>query len=268
MTSQRQIVLLSFVLVAVSLLMAGCLKVGPDFNKPPVSVSSNWLEAADDRVKKEPANYRAWWEAFDDPALNSVIDRAYRENVSLRIAAVRVLEARAQLGVAVGKLYPQTQQLSGSVNIQRCEQHIPFNWRGPSQSFPNYWQDQTNLNVAWELDFWGKFRRAVESADATLRATVADYDSALVSLTADAANSYIQIRTLEKRLDIARQNLDTQRESLKIAEARFNGGATSERDVEQAKNDSFQHSGSHPGPGGAAKTEQRRAQRADWHPAR
>ena len=79
------------------------------------------------------------------------------------------------------------------------------------------------MNVAWELDFWGKFRRAVESADATLRATVADYDSALVSLTADAANSYIQIRTLEKRLDIARENLETQKESLRIAEAPFQG---------------------------------------------
>ena len=92
-----------------------------------------------------------------------------------------------------------------------------------------------NLNVAWELDFWGKFRRGVESADATLRATVADYDSALVSLTADAANSYIQIRTLEKRLEIARENLETQKESLRIAEARFQGGSTSERDVEQAR---------------------------------
>jgi NodT family efflux transporter outer membrane factor (OMF) lipoprotein len=235
MTSQRQIVRQSFVLVTISLLIAGCLKVGPDFKPPETSVSSNWLETADERVKTQPANYRAWWEAFGDSALNCVIDRAYRENISLRIAALRVLEARAQLGIAVGGLYPQTQQLSGSLPYNIVSSNSPLTAGAGAVSFPNYWQDQINLNVAWELDFWGKFRRAVESADATLRATVADYDSALVSLTADAANSYIQIRTLEKRLEIARENLEVQKESLRIAEARFHGGATSERDVEQAR---------------------------------
>jgi NodT family efflux transporter outer membrane factor (OMF) lipoprotein len=243
MTSQRQIVLLSFVLVTISSLMAGCIKVGPDFKPAAVSVSSNWLEAADERVKSEPANYRTWWEAFDDPDMNRVIDKAYRENISLRVAAVRVLEARAQLGVSVGGLYPQTQQLSGSQTFNRISSSsstvaatLGAAPTGETPSFPNtYWQDTINFNVAWELDFWGKFRRAVESADATLRATVADYDSALVSLTADAANAYIQIRTLEKRIEIARENLETQKESLRIAEARFHGGTTSERDVEQAR---------------------------------
>ena len=93
MASKRQIFFMPFILAAISQLVGGCLKVGPDFTKPPAAVSSNWLEAADERVKREPANYRAWWHAFNDPGLNIVIDRAYRENVSLRVAAVRVLEA-------------------------------------------------------------------------------------------------------------------------------------------------------------------------------
>lgn len=238
MKSQRQIILQSFVPVAIFLLMAGCIKVGPDFKPPAASVSSNWLEAADKRVKSEPANYRAWWEAFGDPALNRVIDRAYRENLSLRVAALRVLEARAQLGIAVGKLYPQTQQFNPSLTFNRASVYSATSAASVAQQVPvqsSFWQDQMNLNVAWELDFWGKFRRAVESADATLRATVADYDSALVSLTADAANSYTQIRTLEKKIEIARGNLEVQTESLRIAEARFHGGTTSERDVEQAR---------------------------------
>ena len=88
---------------------------------------------------------------------------------------------------------------------------------------------------AGRLDFWGRFRRAIESADASLAGTVADYDNALVSLTADVANSYILIRTLEKRIGIARENVETQKESLKIAEARFRYGTASELDVEQAK---------------------------------
>ena len=85
----------------------------------------------------------------------------------------------------------------------------------------DYWQDQISVSASWEIDFWGKFRRAIESADANLLATVADYDSALVSLTADVTNTYITIRTLAKRLGIARQNVETQKESLKIAEDRF-----------------------------------------------
>ncbi len=238
MTYQRQIAILSFVLVSISVLMTGCLKVGPDFKPAGASVSSKWLEASDERVKSEPANYHAWWEAFGDPALNRVIDKAYRENISLRIAAVRVLEARAQLGITVGKLYPQTQQLNPSITFNRASAYSATASASTSENIPvqyTFWQDQALLNVAWELDFWGKYRRGVESADATLRSTVADYDSALVSLTADAANAYVQIRTLEKRIDIARQNLETQKESLRIAEARFHGGTTSERDVEQAR---------------------------------
>jgi NodT family efflux transporter outer membrane factor (OMF) lipoprotein len=232
---------LPFVAAVLCLLTQGCLKVGPDYAPPEASVSSNWPEANDKRVTNEPANYRAWWESFDDSDLNNIIDAAYRENVSLRVAAVRVLEARAQLGIAVGYLFPQTQQLNGSLSYNRVS-GLSTTFLGEAALLPRgtslsstYWQDQLGSNVAWELDFWGKYRRAVESADASLRGTVADYDSALVSLTADAANSYIQIRTLEKRLEIARENLTTQREALRLAEARFKGGTTSERDVEQAR---------------------------------
>jgi len=228
-------------------LLSGCMKVGPDYIRPSTAVAPNWLEAGDERFKTEAAEYRAWWQAFNDPVLNRVIDRAYRENLTLKMAGVRVLEARAQLGIAVGNIYPQTQQMNGSMTyntISRDSFQGAFAQAATQQSggsnsaqpgIPSYWQDQINLNAAWEIDFWGKFRRAVESADANLRMSLADYDSALVSLTADAANSYIQIRTLEKRLAIARQNVETQTEGLRIAEAKYQGGVTTERDVEQAK---------------------------------
>ena len=95
--------------------------------------------------------------------------------------------------------------------------------------------DSGRSTASWELDFWGKFRRAIQSADASLQATIADYDNVLVSLTADVASNYILMRTLEKRLAIANENVRIQTESLQIAQARFSGGTTSERDVEQAK---------------------------------
>ena len=91
-----------------------------------------------------------------------------------------------------------------------------------------------SLSANWELDFWGKFRRGIESADASLLSSIAAYDNALVALTGDVASTYVQIRTLEERLRIARENVEIQKESLQIAEARFKGGATSERDVQQA----------------------------------
>jgi outer membrane protein TolC len=156
---------------------------------------------------------------------------AYRENLSLQVAGVRVLEARAQLSIVIGELYPQTQQAFGSVQRIRPSETTS---QATFSRILAYSESQIGLSASWELDFWGRFRRAIESADASLLSAVANYDNTLVSLTADVATNYITIRTLEKRLDIARRNVDIQKESLRIAEARFAGGTTSQRDVEQA----------------------------------
>ncbi len=113
------------------LLLSGCSSVGPDFAKPEAPVSQNWIDANDPRVRTGPAQYKDWWKAFDDAVLDRLVDRAYRDNLSLRIAGVRVLEARAMLGIAVGRLYPQTQQASGSVQDIRLSDRYPL---GPLSS--------------------------------------------------------------------------------------------------------------------------------------
>ncbi len=213
------------------LFSTACAKVGPDFVRPETKVLPDWLEAQDRRITGGPVDLHAWWRVFDDPALDRLIDNAYRQNLPLRIAGVRVLEARAQLGIAIGGLFPQAQQAFGSLQYNRTSEHSP---QALFSSNLTYAQSEIGLSANWEIDFWGKFRRAIESADAALTATVADYDNVLVSLTAGVATSYILIRTLEKRIQIAKQNVETQAESLKIAEARFHGGTTSQRDVEQA----------------------------------
>ncbi len=219
----------TFALIIVFLL-SGCIRVGPDFQRPESVVSPDWMDAGDERVRNGPADYREWWKAFKDPVLDRLVDRAYRENLTLRIAGTRVLEARAQLGIAIGGIFPQTQQASGSLQHIRTSQSA-------AQSIPpfEYGVDEIGVNASWELDFWGRFRRSIESADATWLATVADYDNALVSLTADVANSYISIRTLEKRIAIARENVEIQKENLKITEARFRFGIVTQLDVEQAQ---------------------------------
>lgn len=219
-------------LIFLILLQFGCAKVGPDYIRPEVRVSPAWHEAEDPRVKQTPSNYREWWRAFNDPVLDKLIDTAYKQNLSLSIAGVRVLEARAQLGIAVGRLFPQSQQAFGSLEYNQLSRNSTFG--SFIASGGAYTQDQIGITASWEIDFWGKVRRAIESADAALMASVADYDNTLVSLTSDVANNYILIRTLEKRIGIARQNVQTQRENLRIAEARFKAGATSERDVAQA----------------------------------
>jgi len=214
--------------------LAGCTEVGPDYTQPPVLVGEQWMEAGRGPVIAQGDIDQAWWTVFNDPVLDRLIGTAYRQNLTLLAAGVRVLQARAQLGIAVGNLYPQTQQAFGSFDYNRQSARAPFQAGGPS-SLLSFSQAQIGLQAAWELDFWGRFRRAIESADASMLSSLASYDDALVSLTGDVATTYVQYRTLEARLRIARANVEVQRESLSIAQARFTGGTTSERDVEQAR---------------------------------
>ncbi len=227
----------SILLFSICLFLPGCFRVGPDFTRPATKVSQTWLDEGDQRLKTETAPYRNWWQVFNDPVLDRLIDRAYKENLSLRIAGVRVLETRAQLGIAIGELFPQTQQASGSLQYSRLSEHSSQSaFAGSGSSTPiRFWQSQIGLGANWEIDFWGKFRRAIEAGNASWLASIANYDNALVSLTASVASSYILIRTLEKRIAIARENVETQKESLKIAEARYHYGTASRLDVDQAK---------------------------------
>jgi len=219
-------------LVPVLLAFAGCM-IGPNYQRPKVSVSPNWGETGDQRVSTESTTYRDWWRAFNDPVLDRLVARAYRDNLTLRQAGVRVLQARAQLGIAVGEVFPQTQQAIGSVEYYRTSDRAAT--AAAFKGSAAYWQSQIGAQATWELDFWGRIRRGIESADASLLATLADYDSTLVTLTADVANTYIALRTAEARIRIARENVDIQEQTLKIVEARFTYGTVTQLDVEQAR---------------------------------
>lgn len=205
--------------------------VGPDFVKPEAPVETEWLEARDPEIKTAPSDYKAWWSAFHDPVLDSLVEIAYQQNLPLQISGIRILQARAQLGVIVGNIYPQQQQARGGANYNRISENAP-NSIGADDSF---WQYDAGFDVAWELDVWGKFRRAIESGVANLEASIANYDVVLISLTAEVARSYVLLRTFEERLEIARENVKIQERSLDIAEVRFKAGAVTELDVAQAK---------------------------------
>ena len=211
--------------------------IGPTYQRPVVAVSPSFGDAGDARLSAASTNYREWWKVFDDPALDRLIARAYRDNLTLQQAGVRVLQARAQLGIAVGEIFPQSQQAVGSVQYNRTSDRtataafIP----GGRGGGIDYWQSTFGAQASWELDFWGRIRRGIQSADASLLATLADYDNTLVTLTADVANSYIALRTAEERIRIAQENIEIQQQTLQIVEARFTYGTVTQLDVEQAR---------------------------------
>ena len=217
--------------IAATLLISGCTMVGPDFVKPKAPVEREWLEARDAAIKTEASDYKDWWTVFNDPVLNSLVETAYQQNLPLQISGIRILQARAQLGVLIGNVYPQLQQGRGGAQYNQLSENSP-NSLNVEDSF---WQYDVGFDVAWELDIWGKFRRAVESGVANLEASIASYDDVLVSLSAEVARTYVLLRTFEERLEIARQNVKIQQRSLEIAEIRFKAGAVTELDVAQAK---------------------------------
>jgi len=180
------------------ILSSGCAMTGPDFKTPDAQVADEWAGKDTAGINNQPATASEWWKIFNDPVLNALVENAYEQNLSLQIAGLRVLEARAQLGIVTGSLYPQSQSVSGNYSYNR----------GKETAFSDKYFSQagTGFDAAWELDFWGKFRRGVESADANLIANIASYDDVLVTLTAEVARNYVLIRTLEERLRLAEEN--------------------------------------------------------------
>ena len=216
--------------IFLSIAFAGCTLIGPDFKRPAAPVASKWTAANDADVNIQPADYRDWWTIFNDADLTRLVEMGYRNNLSLRVAGVRVLEARAQLGIAIGEFYPQQQVASASFNYNRIPLSLPY-----ILNENTYWADSFGAQAAWEIDFWGKLRRAIESADDAFLASVANYDNALVSLTADIASAYVQTRTIEAQITIAHENVERQQKALKIAQAKFKYGTATKRDVYQAE---------------------------------
>ena len=217
--------------LVVTLLSGGCTSLGPDFVRPEVAQEASWLEE-NEEISSTTPQPDEWWTLFNDPVLNTLIEKAYNQNLPLQVAGLRIYEARALLGIATGLQYPQSQTAAGLATANRLSENSPNFLPLADKSFANY---QAGFDATWELDFWGRYRRGIESADANLSATVADYDNALVSLTAEVARVYVNIRILEERLAIAQDNIKLQQKSLRIASVRFRNGATTELDVQQAK---------------------------------
>jgi len=206
-------------------------KVGPEYCPPEALVAEDWIDSGDVRVRNESAGHGQWWTVFNDPALETLVVNACEQNLDLRTAGFRVLEARAQRAITAGNLLPQSQQAFADYARRQTAQRLGVPAAGQSFSI---WD--AGFNLAWELDFWGRFRRAVEAADADLDGSIENYDDVLVTLLGDVGVTYVEIRTQQTRLELVRANAEAQRGSLRVAEARFREGATTKLDVFQAQN--------------------------------
>ncbi len=219
-------------------------KVGPNYCRPPAPVAEEWIEAQNPKLHN--GHLQDWWKVFNDRKLNSLIDTAYEQNLTLRIVARRVLQGRAQQAIAAGNIFPQTQQATGDYgrfNLSHTTFNNPsaFSILSPTPIPPgvpigNFYPDWTaGLNLSWELDFWGRLRREIESANATLDSSVENYDAALVTLLADVATNYVQYRVAQQRIKIARANILIQEKLVALVSQQEKVGTANKVDVEQLR---------------------------------
>ncbi|RAO74857.1 TolC family protein [Dyella jiangningensis] len=212
--------------------LAGCATVGPDFHPQHEDWPGHWSSPAIEKTTASQAQPDAsqWWQVFADPSLERLIAEADAHNTDLKIAGLRVLEARAQLGIALSGRYPQVQQIGADAAYTKTHTH-----HEASGSVPGSWQYGAGFNLGWELDFWGRFKRSIESADAAYFASQANRDALLVLMHAQVADTYYTMRTAEARLRIARENAELQKRSFEITERLFKSGESDELDFQQAK---------------------------------
>jgi NodT family efflux transporter outer membrane factor (OMF) lipoprotein len=235
-------------------------QVGPNYHTPPAEVAKEWIEQSDVRVRREGDVDDEWWKVLGDSALNSLVEDAYRQSITLREAGYRVLVARSRLDFSIGNIFPQEQEAVGGYSRNAAsrenahptirggrlleQQAVAAGAAGTARelarrisisdpAFTNQWE--FGFSASWELDFWGRFRRAIEQSARQLEASVENYDDVLVTLLGDVASNYVQLRTLQQQLEYVRANVDLQRQTLDIAKARFQGGESSELDVDQAQ---------------------------------
>jgi NodT family efflux transporter outer membrane factor (OMF) lipoprotein len=214
--------------------LGACATVGPDFEEPDVTWLHEWQSDLYGQVgqpeQQADTDLRFWTRLFDDPVLNELIETARRENPTLRVAGLRILESRALLGIAGSGRYPQLQRATADAAYVKEEQSGGSAPR--DQSFTTY---QAGFELGWELDFWGRFRRSIESANAAYLASVTAQQDVQVLLSAQVADLYYAYRTTQLRIEMTRHNVGLQKRSLDITQQIFESGEDSELDVQQAK---------------------------------
>ncbi len=207
------------------LLISGCTTVGPDYVKPPkMELEQNWSKIGDPAFLPNSEAIKNWWELFDDPLLNELIEAASKNNLDARVAMASVAEARALLGNVEGDKAPVVGAYS---DAERSDNLDSTGSMGTRYS--------TGLDATWEIDLFGQIRRDVEAATADYQASQEQLNDVMITLYAEVARTYLTIRSLQASLETATSNIESQKKVVNLTEKRFKHGLTTDLDVSQAK---------------------------------
>jgi len=223
---RRQVIL--FIVSVLALCLGGCM-VGPDYVRPTVETPQNW------RIEEQEArdlSNSSWWEQLGDPVLNELIATALKENYDLKIAAARIEEFAGRYGFTRADLFPQV--TAGAAYSRQGDSKSLENAPRSGYNF-NYDTFQTTLNASWELDIWGRVRRSTEAARAELLASEEGRRAVILSLVSTVATAYVNLRDLDRQLEIARSTVKTREDGYSIFKDRFEGGIISEMELSQVK---------------------------------
>ncbi|KAB2312954.1 efflux transporter outer membrane subunit [Betaproteobacteria bacterium SCN2] len=210
-------------------LLGGCAMVGPDYRAPVANSPADWFQlgAAAEVVRADPAgDLGRWWQTLNDPLLSALVEQALRSSPDMRSAQARLRESRARRTIAAAGLYPE---LNASADARRSKSSEETGGGTARNSF------SAGFDASWEADMFGGTRRGIEAADADLQASEAGLHGTAVTLAAEVALNYIELRAYQARLGIARANLASQAETLQLTSWRAQAGLVGSQDVEQAR---------------------------------
>jgi outer membrane protein, multidrug efflux system len=217
-----------FLMLAIAGLLAGCA-VGPNYKRPTVNVPTDYRDSmAAETAAASSFGNENWWQVYQDPVLEQLIHTALQQNYDVRIAATRVLEAQAQVGITRANQFPSASLGAGVSSEQNAK---------VSNLFPAYQvnEGQLSLSVIWNLDFWGKYRRQTEAARAQMLASEWGRRAVISSLVANVATAYFQLRALDSELDIAKRTLGSRQQSLQLTQTLVTHGSASGLDLSQSE---------------------------------
>jgi outer membrane protein, multidrug efflux system len=207
---------------------AGC-KVGPNYSRPPVSTPVSYRELVPDQQAQTAASIgdERWWQVFQDEELQGLVREALKQNYDIRIAAERVLQAQAIVGITRADQYPFIGAGASALNQRQPQTKLS----NPLQTGPM----QADLSLAWQLDFWGQYRRATEASRAELLASEWARKAVINSVVSDVASAYFQLLELDLEMEISTRTLQSRKESVRLVRIRQTGGTGTLLDVRQSE---------------------------------
>ncbi len=229
-TRRRSVCVLSVLVV-----VAGCITVGPDYETPDTTVPDDWYTAATKGLVDGDAPLQTWWTVLEDPILDGLVARAVEANLDLEFAVYRYQESLALRGVTASRRKPDVVLEGGPSRSEPSDVGVLGDLVPEGESLEAQNLYDLSAVASWEIDLWGRIRRSVESADAAVGASLEVYRDVMVSLLSEVAATYVEVRTLQERIELAHANVEAQQDTLRLTRDRFRTGLVSALDVAQAE---------------------------------